>query len=88
MRNSKGTYGNIPQIKKSPGVKEAYEFGNDILVYFDNLTDARFFLTGVCSDKTFKLEQINVMLQFSRKERKNECLPRNNGMRNKTPKRD
>jgi hypothetical protein len=60
----------IAKIQKAQGVKEIYEFDDATFVYFDSLNDAKFFVTGVCSEGVFKLEQINVMVRLKRKGKK------------------
>jgi len=61
----------IAKIRKATGVKEVYDFDDAVFVYFDNLNDAKFFVTGICSEGKFKLNEINVMVRIARKGKKN-----------------
>jgi len=60
----------IAKIQKTTGVTEVVEFDDAVFVYFDNLNDAKFFITGVCSEQVFQLGQINVMVRLKRKGKK------------------
>jgi hypothetical protein len=82
----------IARIQKTQGVKELYEFDDAVFVYFDSLNDAKFFVTGICSEGKFKLEQINVMVRLSKKKKegtKNEqSISGNSEKRNGAPEKD
>jgi hypothetical protein len=60
----------ILKMQKTQGVKEVYEFDDAVFVYLDNINDAKFFVTGICSEGVFKLSEINVMVRLKRKGKK------------------